>query len=80
VVGSATEVAGELVWGATKTYERRTVRRPRFLCERLGAYLAGRSHAPGELVFTMPQGGQYRATTCLVGKPLRRGSVLLLPH
>jgi integrase len=48
------------VWGATKTHERRTVRLPRFLCEQLGAYLAGRSHARGDLVFTMPQGGPLR--------------------
>jgi integrase len=60
VVESATEVANELVWGATKTYERRTVRLPRFLCEQLGAYLADRPHAPGDLVFTMPQGGPLR--------------------
>jgi integrase len=44
VVESATEVANELVWGATKTYERRTVRR----------------HAPDDLVPTMPQGGPLR--------------------
>jgi integrase len=44
VVESATEVANELVWGATKTYERRTVRR----------------HAPDDLVFTMPEGGPLR--------------------
>jgi len=60
VVESATEVDGRLVWGVTKTYERRTVRLPRFLCELLGAYLAGRPHAPGDLVFTMPQGGPLR--------------------
>jgi hypothetical protein len=46
--------------GATKTYERRTVRMPRFLCEQVGAYLADRAHAPGDLVFTMPQGGPLR--------------------
>jgi excisionase family DNA binding protein len=50
VVESATEVAGELVWGTTKTYERRTVRLPRFLREQLAAYLADRPHAPGDLV------------------------------
>ena len=44
VVESATEIANELVWGATKTYERRTVR----------------PHAPDDLVFTMPQGGPLR--------------------
>jgi excisionase family DNA binding protein len=60
VVESATEVAGELVWGTTKTYERRTVRLPRFLREQLAAYLADRPHAPGDLVFTMPEGGPLR--------------------
>jgi integrase len=33
---------------------------PRFLCEQLGAYLANRPHAPGDLVFTMAQGGPLR--------------------
>jgi integrase len=45
VVESATEVDGKLVWGATKTYERRTVLLPRFLCEEVGAYLASRSRS-----------------------------------
>jgi integrase len=52
--------AGELVWGTTKTYERRSVRLPRSLREQLGAYLADRPHAPGDPVFTMPQGGPLR--------------------
>ena len=43
--------------GVTKTYERRTVRLPRFLCEQVGAYLADRPHAPDDLVFSMLQGG-----------------------
>src|SRR5215218_2230836 len=60
VVESATEVDNKLVWGATKTYERRTVRLPRFLCEQVGAYLADRPHAPDDLVFTMLQGGPLR--------------------
>jgi integrase len=30
------------------------------LCEQVGAYLADRAHAPGDLVFTMPQGGPLR--------------------
>jgi hypothetical protein len=37
---SATEVDGRLVWGSTKTYARRIVHLPRFLCEQLAAYLA----------------------------------------
>jgi integrase len=60
VVESATEVAGELVWGSTKTYERRTVRLPRFLREQLAAYLAERPHGPDDLVFTMARGGPLR--------------------
>ena len=46
--------------GRDQTYERRTVRLPRFLCEQVGAYLAGRPHGPGDLVFTMPQSGPLR--------------------
>jgi hypothetical protein len=30
------------------------------LCEQVGAYLTDRAHAPGDLVFTMPQGGPLR--------------------
>ena len=60
MVESATEVDNKLVWGVTKTYERRTVRLPRFLCEQVGAYLADRPHAPDDLVFTMLQGGPLR--------------------
>ena len=60
MVESATEVDNKLVWGVTKTYERRTVRLPRFLCEQVGAYLVDRPHAPDDLVFTMLQGGPLR--------------------
>jgi integrase len=60
VVASITEVAGRLVAGTTKTYQRRTVRLPRFLCEQLGGYLAGRPHQRDDLVFTMPGGGPLR--------------------
>jgi hypothetical protein len=60
VVESATEVDNKLVWGVTKTYERRMVRLPRFLCEQIGAYLVDRPHAPNDLVFTMLQGGPLR--------------------
>jgi integrase len=60
VIASITEVAGRLVAGPTKTYQRRTVRLPRFLCEQLGAYLADRPHGPDDLVFTMAQGGPLR--------------------
>jgi integrase len=50
VVESATEVANELVWGATKTYERRTVRLPGSCASRL---------AP-----TWPTGPTHRAIWC----------------
>jgi integrase len=43
---SATAVDGRLVWGPPKTYARRTVPLPRFLCEQLAAYLAERPHGP----------------------------------
>lgn len=48
--------------GPTKTNIRRTVALPRFLCEDLARYLAGRSHEAGrplgseEYVFTAPEG------------------------
>ncbi len=61
VAESYAEVHGALVLGATKTYERRTVRMPRFLCDRLGEHLAraGRTQ-PGDLVFTDSAGGPLR--------------------
>lgn len=62
VVESATEVNGRLEWGATKSYERRTVRLPRFLRDELAAYLTDRRHSPTDLVFTMPVGGPLRAS------------------
>src|SRR5512133_1018772 len=60
VVESATEVDNKLVWGVTKTYERRSVRLPRSLCEQVSAYLADRPHAPDDLVLTRLQGGPLR--------------------
>lgn len=60
VIDSATDVDGRLVWGTTKTYTRRRVHLPRFLCDQLAAYLADRPHAPDDLVFTAPQGGPLR--------------------
>ena len=53
---SATEVDGRLVWEPTKTYARRTVPLPGFLCEQLAAYLAERPHGPDDLVFSGPAG------------------------
>jgi integrase len=50
---SATEVDGRLVWGPTKTYARRTVPLPRFLCDQLAAYLAERPH--GRMIWCSPR-------------------------
>jgi integrase len=74
VVESATEVGSQLVWGPTKTYERRTVRLPRFLAELLGEHLAGRPADPEALVFTAPLGGPLRERKFLHGqlKPAAR--------
>jgi hypothetical protein len=64
---SATEVDGRLVWGSTKTYARRTVPLPRFLCDQLASYLAERPHGPDDLVFTAPQGGPLREQKFVAG-------------
>jgi integrase len=74
VVESATEVGSALVWGPTKTDERRTVRLPRFLAELLGEHLAGRPADPDALVFTAPLGGPLRERKFLHGqlKPAAR--------
>jgi hypothetical protein len=60
VAESVTDVDGRLVWGPTKTYARRTVHLPRFLCEQVGGYLSDRPHGRDDLVFTAPQGGPLR--------------------
>ncbi len=60
VAEALTEVNGRLTWGTPKTYERRTVRLPRFLAEELGAYLADRPNDPEALLFTAPRGGPIR--------------------
>jgi integrase len=62
VVASASEVGGRLMWGATKTYARRSLRLPRFLSEEPAGYLAlaGRPRGPGDLLFTAPLGGPLR--------------------
>lgn len=57
---SYAEVHGALVLGPTKTYARRTVALPRFLCDDLGAYLAGRDVSPDAHLFTSPVGGPLR--------------------
>jgi integrase len=76
---SATEVDGRLVWGPTKTYARRTVPLPRFLCEQLAAYLAERPHGPEDLVFTAPQGGPMREQKFVAGISSRPPSRLDSP-
>ena len=68
VVESATEVGSALVWGPTKTNERRIVRLPRFLVELLGEHLAGQPHSPDDLVFTAPLGGPLRERKFLHGQ------------
>jgi integrase len=63
VVESYAEVHGALVLGATKTYARRTVRMPRFLCDRLGEHFArtgGGRTKPTGLVFTDTAGRPLR--------------------
>lgn len=54
------DTAGGLHFGPTKNHERPTVRLPRFLCDLLGAYLAGRPNGSSDLVFTSPQGAPLR--------------------
>jgi integrase len=68
VVESATEVGSALVWGPTKTDERRIVRLPRFLVELLGEHLAGQPHSPDDLVFTAPLAGPLRERKFLHGQ------------
>jgi integrase len=61
VVEAVGEVEGVgLVFGPTKTYQRRTVRLPRFLCDMLGAHLAGRAARPEAFVFAAREGGPIR--------------------
>jgi integrase len=77
---SAAEVDGRLVWGPTKTYARRTVPLPRFLCEQLAAYLAERPHGPEDLVFTAPQGGPMREQKFVAGIVKPAAARAGLPH
>jgi integrase len=60
VVEAITEVHGRVIVGSTKTRQRRSVPIPRFLADDLAAQLAGK--APGDLVFTAPEGGVLRNT------------------
>lgn len=58
VVESYAEVHGKLVLGPTKTYQRRTVRLPRFLADLLGEHQV--RTGPTGLVFRDSQGGPMR--------------------
>jgi integrase len=57
-VESYAEVHGKLVLGPTKTYQRRTVRLPRFLADLLGEHQA--VTGPAGLAFRDSQGGPLR--------------------
>lgn len=59
---SYSEVHGRLELGPTKTYQRRTVGLPRFLCDLLAQHVAtsGASDDPGAHVFTDTAGGPLR--------------------
>ena len=64
VVESLSETSEGLLFGATKTYQRRTVVIPGFLRDQLAEHLAGHVGAADDaLVFTSP-----------TGEPLRRGN------
>lgn len=56
---SATEIRGQLVFGAPKTHESRTVIVPRFVMDRIEPLLADKG--PDDFVFTAPRGGPVRA-------------------
>jgi integrase len=60
VVQAIAEVHGHVVIGTTKTHQRRSVPIPRFLANELASHLAGK--APGDLLFTAPEGGVLRNT------------------
>lgn len=59
VAESVTEVHGKLIYGPTKTYERRTVPLLPSLRGELAEHLISRSD-PEDLVFTAPEGGPLR--------------------
>lgn len=61
VVESVTPVQGVMVWGSTKTHERREVPLPRFLAVLLEGHVMGKG--PGDLVFTGPRGAVLRSST-----------------
>jgi integrase len=80
---SVTESAsGELHRDSPKTYRRRTVPIPAFLCDRLAAHTNGRD--PDEPLFTSPKGGLLRnsnfRTTIFDPAVTRAGLTPLTPH
>ncbi len=58
IAESVTEVNGELVWGTTKTHERRSVPLPRFLADAVSQLVTHR--AADDLLFSSPRGGVLR--------------------
>lgn len=60
VAESVSDVAGELIVGATKTYANRHVPLPALLLDELREYLGERAGDREALVFTAPLGGQLR--------------------
>jgi hypothetical protein len=58
VIEAITEVHGRVIIGTTKTHQRRSVPIPRFLVDELADQPSGK--APGDLVFTAPEGGVLR--------------------
>ena len=60
IVEAITEVHGKVILGTTKNHQRRSVPIPRFLADELATHLAGK--APGDLLFTAPEGGVLRNT------------------
>ncbi len=61
IVESVTPVRGRMVWGPTKTHERREVPLPRFLVVILEGLMVGKG--PDDLVFTGPNGAVLRGST-----------------
>ena len=82
IAEAVTSVNGALVWGTPKGHARRWVSVPRFVAERLGEHVAGRT--PNDLVFTSPQGEPLRASNFRrdVFTPATRrvGLEALVPH
>ncbi len=60
VMESLADVRGRLMFGPTKTYSRRTVRLPSFLCDLLATHLTELPEDPEALVFANESGGPMR--------------------